>query len=47
MWHEWKTGEVYTRILWWDLRKRDHLEDGRMLKRIFKKWNVRAWTGLI
>jgi len=31
-------------ILWWDMRKSDHLEyqgvDGRILKKIFKKWNV-------
>jgi len=51
MWHEWKTGEVHTGILWLDLRKRDHLEDqgvdGRIPKKIFKKWDVGAWTGLM
>jgi hypothetical protein len=38
---------------WWgDLRERDHLEDlgidwGIILKRIFKKWDVEAWTELM
>jgi len=35
-----------------NLRERDHLEDpginGRIISRlIFRKWNGRAWTGLI
>ena len=44
MWPEWETGEAHTGIWWRDLRKRDHLQylgvDGRILKKIFKKWNV-------
>ena len=38
---------------WWgNLRKRDHLEDpvvdGRTILRwIFRKWDVRAWAGLM
>jgi hypothetical protein len=40
------------RIWWGNLRERDHLEvpgiDGRIiLKWIFRKWNVRVWTGSI
>jgi hypothetical protein len=36
--------------IWWGkLRVRDHLEDpdvdGRILRWIFRKWDVRAWTG--
>jgi hypothetical protein len=43
-------GEVYTGFWWGNLRETDHLEDpgidGRiMLTRIFRKWDVRAWTG--
>jgi hypothetical protein len=40
-------------MFWWgDLRERYHLEDlsldGRtILKWIFKKWDMGAWTGLI
>jgi len=39
--------------LWWvNWRERDHLEDPgvdrRMILRwIYRKWDVRAWTGLI
>jgi hypothetical protein len=45
-------GEVHTGFWWRDLREGDHLEvpgiDGRIiLKRIFKKWDRGAWTGLI
>jgi hypothetical protein len=38
---------------WWgNRREKDHLEDpsvdGRIILRwIFRKWNVKAWTGLI
>jgi hypothetical protein len=40
------------RVLWGDVRKRDHLEDpgvdGNMiLKRFFKKRDGEAWTGSI
>jgi len=45
-------GKVHTGFGWGNLRERDNLEnldvDGRIiLKCIFKKWGVRAWTGLI
>jgi hypothetical protein len=44
--------EVCTRFWWGNLSERDHLEDldiddGIILKCIFKKWNGGAWTGLI
>jgi hypothetical protein len=47
----WK-GEAYTRFWWGNLRARDHLEnpgvyDRIILKWIFRKWNVGAWTGSI
>jgi hypothetical protein len=43
--------EAYTRFKWGNLKKRDHLEEpdveGRMILRwIFRKWDVGAWTGL-
>jgi hypothetical protein len=43
-------GEVYTAFWWGNLRERDHLEDpgvdGRIILRwIFRKWDVWAWTG--
>ena len=45
-------GEVYTGFWWGNLRERDHLEDpdvdGRILLRwVFRKWDVGAWTELI
>jgi hypothetical protein len=40
---------VYTGFWWGNLRKRDHMEnpgvDRRILRWIFRKWDVRAWTG--
>jgi len=43
-------GEVCTEFWWGNLRERDHLEapgvDGRVILRwIFRKWDVGAWTG--
>ena len=40
---------VYTECWWGDLRGKDHLEDtgvdGRIILRwIFRKWGVMAWT---
>jgi len=48
----WMRGEAYTGFWWGNLRERDHLEgpsiDGRILLRwIFRKWDVGAWTGSI
>jgi len=45
-------GEVYTGFWWGNLRERDHLEDpgrdGRIILRwIFRKWDLRVWTGLM
>jgi len=45
-------GEVYTGFWWGNLRERDHLEDpdedGRIILRwVFRKWDVGAWTELI
>jgi len=44
--------EVYTGFCWENLIERNHLEDpglGGMiiLRWIFRKWDVRAWTGSI
>jgi hypothetical protein len=43
---------VYTGFRWVNLRERDHLKvpgvyGGIILRWIFKKWNVGAWTELI
>jgi hypothetical protein len=43
-------GETYTGFWWGNLRERDRLRDqgvdGRIiLKWIFRKWDVRVWTG--
>ena len=45
-------GEVYTGFWWGNLREIDRLEypgiDGRIILRwIYRKWEVRTWTGLI
>jgi len=52
MWNVWESREVQAGFWWQDLRKRDHLEElgveGKaILKWIFKKWDGKAWTGLI
>jgi len=50
MQHVWGRVEVYTGFWWGNLRERDHLVDagmhGRIILRwIFRKGDVRAWTG--
>jgi hypothetical protein len=47
-----RRGEMYTGFRWGNMKERDHLEDvgidGRIiLRRIFMKWDVGLWTGLI
>jgi hypothetical protein len=39
IWHVWGTGEVYTVVLWEDLRERDHLENLGVDGRITLKWD--------
>ena len=44
--------EAYIGFRWGNLRERDHLEDPGVderiiLRWIFRKWDVGAWTGLI
>jgi hypothetical protein len=48
----WRRVEVYTGYWWRNLRERTQMEDpgvsGRIiLRRIFRKWDLRAWTGSI
>ena len=43
---------IWTGSSWENLRERDHLEDpvvdGRIILRwLFRKWDVRVWTGWI
>jgi len=52
MWHVWRREEVYTVFWWGNVREGDYLEDpgvdGAILLRwVFRKWDVRAWTGSI
>ena len=51
MQYVWGRGEPNTGFWWGDLRERDHLEDLGVywmiiLKRILRKWDEGAWTGL-
>jgi len=48
----WETREMHTEFWCGKLREGDYLEDpdvdGRIIsERIFKKWDVGAWTGLL
>jgi hypothetical protein len=48
----WGRGEVCTGFWWGNFRERDDLEDlgvdGRIILRwIFRKWDVKVWTGSI
>ena len=52
MWRLWGWGEAYTGFWWGNLRERKHLEDPDVdetiiLRWIFWKWDVGAWTGSI
>ena len=52
MWHVWGRGGAYKGFWRGNLRERDHLEDPGVderiiLRRVFRKWDVGAWTGLI
>jgi len=45
-------GEAYTGFWWRNLKKRDHLKDQGLDRRIilrwiFMKWDMGTWTGLI
>jgi hypothetical protein len=49
MWHIWGTGGVHEGIWWGNLMERDPLEHLGIHRRIivkwiFKKWDVEAWT---
>ena len=48
----WGIGEAYTGFWWGNLKKRDHLGDPGVdrriiLKWIIRKWDVGEWIGLI
>jgi hypothetical protein len=45
-----REGRGVYRVWWGNLRKRDHLGDPgvngrRIIRRIFKKWDLGTWTG--
>jgi hypothetical protein len=43
----WGRGEACTGVWWGNLRERDPGVDGIIILRwIFRKWDVRVWTGL-
>jgi hypothetical protein len=47
--HMWGKEEVYTGFWWGNLRERDNLGDPgvnwRIIRWIFKKWDMGLWTG--